>query len=86
MGAGSVDRGLRGRPRWARRFVVSTQIFRQAFQPERLQSPSDSRSTTTSHKNALLVTFIPVSLSVDLVELFKSIAFGGNGGGRGDVD
>jgi hypothetical protein len=52
----------------------------------RIVEPSPSLSTTTSHKNALLVTFAPVSLSVDFVELFRSIAFGGRGGGRGDID
>jgi hypothetical protein len=50
-------------------------------------SPSPSRSTTTSHKNALLVIFFSDSLSVDLVELFRSIILGGRGGGSaGEVD
>lgn len=48
--------------------------------------PSPSLSTTTSHKNALRVIFLPVALSVDLVELLRSMAFGGGGGGSGSAE
>lgn len=49
-------------------------------------APSPSRSTTTSQRNALRVIFAPVSLSVERVELFRSIGLAGTGGGRGDVE
>ena len=50
-----------------------------------LDEPPPSRSTTTSHRKALLVNFCPVSLSVDRVELLRSMALGGSGGGSGEV-
>lgn len=40
----------------------------------------------TSHKNARRVIFLPVSLSVDLVELLRSMAFGGGAGGNGSAE
>lgn len=48
--------------------------------------PSPSLSTTISHKNALRVIFLPLSLSVDLVELLRSMAFGGGAGGNGSAE
>ena len=87
-GPAAIDAGARSSPRQGSRFSVSAgQISRLAHDelgPAR--SPSPSRSTIKSHKKALLVIFAPVSLSVDLVELFRSIALGGGGGGNGDMD
>ena len=88
--------GRRGWARWiggseGRRDVAANWRFLQASELDSglhltAHVPSPSLSTTTSHRNARLVTLFPVSLSVDRVELLRSIGFAGTGGGRGDVD
>lgn len=41
---------------------------------------------TTSHRNARLLILAPVSLSVDRVELLRSMGFAGTGGGNGEAE
>lgn len=69
-----------------RRFYIYYVSNSSVFSIPEHYIPSPSLSTTTSHKNALRVIFLPVSLSVDLVELLRSMAFGGGGGGNGSAE
>ncbi len=87
IGAGRVVRGASGRPRWLSKAEVSVQHCVSSAASSILStfSPSPSVSITTSQRKALRVIFNPVCLSVDRVELLRSIALGGSGGGRDEV-